>query len=211
MKNTKNKTTHSLRVLSIPAVIVAITLTLTLSLDKSKPIAPEVQNEPETVKLAALNLAPAETLPIVTTTTPQITTTEPNVTTTPPATTELPITTTTPPATTLPASTMTTPPITTTAATTTTTPSQPAMPDGAQGINEDGNYYKIEDGQKYVWNPVVGWCFDNGPGTVTIMDAKSDGHRFFIEPDGRLNLGKVVTPDGEVISYEEYQKIREAR
>jgi len=102
------------------------------------------------------------------------------------------------------------PPVTTTAATTTKIPPQPAMPDGAQGINEDGNYYKIEGEQRYVWNPVVGWCCDNRPGTVTIMDAKSDGHKFYVEPDGRINIGKVVTPDGDVISREEYQKIRES-
>jgi hypothetical protein len=45
-------------------------------------------------------------------------------------------------------------------------------------------------------------------GIVTIMDAQSDGHRFYREPDGTVNLGKVITPDGDIISYEEYQRRR---
>jgi len=72
MKNTKNKTKLFLRVFSILAVIVAITLTLTLSLNKLKPIELEAQNEPQMVKLTVSNPSPAETTPLVTTTTPQL-------------------------------------------------------------------------------------------------------------------------------------------
>jgi hypothetical protein len=84
------------------------------------------------------------------------------------------------------------------------------MPVGAQW-KENGEYFKMEGEQKYVWHSVVGWCKTGGIGTVTIMDVQSDGYKFYIEPDGRVNLGKVVTPNGDVISYEEYKIIRDSR
>jgi hypothetical protein len=70
---------------------------------------------------------------------------------------------------------------------------------------------KVVDGKKYVWHPVLGWGEDNGSGTVTVMDVESGGYSYYIEPDGSVNLGKVITPNGSVISYDEYLKIREAR
>jgi len=189
----KNKKYLFVGTISVLLAIIAIMVVLVPVCNETQlSTLPEVQAEPESLNLVTPNPIPAETTLLVTTTAPIITITSPITITEPPVTT-------------------TTPLATTTAVTTPTTPPQPAMPDGAQGINEDGNYYKIEDGQKYVWNPVVGWCCDNGPGTVTIMDAKSDGHSFYVEPDGRINLGKVVTPDGEVISYEEYRIIKEVR
>jgi hypothetical protein len=82
----------------------------------------------------------------------------------------------------------------------------PPKPDEVHGTDEHGNLYKVVDGQKYVWHDILGWGLDNGMGTVTIMDAQSDGHRFFTEPCGTVNLSKIVTPTGEIISYEEYQR-----
>jgi hypothetical protein len=52
---------------------------------------------------------------------------------------------------------------------------------------------------------------DDGSGEVTIMDVQSDGHRLYWEQNDKVNLDKIITPDGSVISYEEYQKIRAAR
>jgi hypothetical protein len=69
------------------------------------------------------------------------------------------------------------------------------MPEGAQWA-EDGQYYKIEDEQKYIWDNVLGWGRDNGKGTVTIMDAQTSGYRFVIEPCGTVNLSKLIAPDG---------------
>jgi hypothetical protein len=82
------------------------------------------------------------------------------------------------------------------------------MPEGAQW-EENGQYYKIEDEQKYIWDNVLGWGRDNGTGTVTIMDAQTSGYRFFIEPCGTVNLSKLIAPDGSIIFYEEYQIFRE--
>jgi hypothetical protein len=82
----------------------------------------------------------------------------------------------------------------------------PPKPDEVHGTDEYGNLYKVVDGQKYVWHDILGWGEDNGMGTVTIMDAQSDGHRFFVEPCGTVNLSKIITPSGEIISYEEYQR-----
>jgi hypothetical protein len=87
----------------------------------------------------------------------------------------------------------------------------PGMPEDAQGTDSIGNFFKIEDGQRYVWNSVLGWCPDYGSGTVTVMDVQSDGYSFYIEPDGTVNLGKVVAPNGSIITFEEYQRIRESR
>jgi hypothetical protein len=86
------------------------------------------------------------------------------------------------------------------------TPPPGNMPEDTQGTDEYGNIYKIEDGQKYVWDDVLGWGRDNGRGTVTIMDAQTSGYRFFVGPCGIINLSKIVTPTGEIISYEEYQR-----
>jgi len=139
-------------------------------------------------------------------TTPFVTTTTLPATTTPPlAITTSPATTTTSPVTTLSVTTPTSP--TSATMVTTTPPITTAPPIGEQRPSET----TFIDGQKYVWNPVLGWCPDYGPGTVTIMDVESDGHSFFVEPDGSVNLGKIVTPDGNVISYEEYQQIKESR
>jgi hypothetical protein len=65
--------------------------------------------------------------------------------------------------------------------------------------------------QKYRWHEILGWIKTGRAGTVTVMDVQSDGYRLFIEPDGRVNLGKVVTPDGDIITYEEYKIIRDSR
>ncbi|MCL1831738.1 MAG: hypothetical protein FWG45_02355 [Oscillospiraceae bacterium] len=93
----------------------------------------------------------------------------------------------------------------------TTPPQTDGMPEGAQGIDSNGWYYRIENGQKYVWHPVLGWGEDNGSGEVTIMDVESDGHRFYTDPDGNVRLDRVVTPSGEVITYEEYEAWRNSR
>jgi len=34
------------------------------------------------------------------------------------------------------------------------------------------------DGQKYVWDPVIGWIRSSGDGRVDIMDVESDGERY---------------------------------
>jgi len=86
----------------------------------------------------------------------------------------------------------------------------PPKPDGTQWI-DDGQHFKIVDEQMYVWHDVVGWCETGGIGTVTIMDVQSDGHMFYVEPDGKVNLSKIITPNGDIISYEEYKIIRESR
>jgi hypothetical protein len=90
-------------------------------------------------------------------------------------------------------------------------PSLSGTPEDAQGTDSDGYFFKVEDGQRYIWNTVVGWCRDDGPGEVTYMDVRSDGYRFYREPDGTVNLDKIITPDGSVISFDEYRKIRAAR
>jgi hypothetical protein len=77
------------------------------------------------------------------------------------------------------------------------------MPGGTQWI-EDGVHFKMEGEQKYRWHEILGWIETGREGIVTVMDVQSDGHKFYVEPDGSVNLGKVITPDGEVISYEEY-------
>jgi hypothetical protein len=86
----------------------------------------------------------------------------------------------------------------------------PLKPVGAKWI-EVGVHFKMEGEQKYLWHDVLGWVKTGGVGTVTVMDVQSDGHRFYREPDGTVNLGKVITPDGGIISYEEYQIIKESR
>jgi hypothetical protein len=164
----------------------------------------EVQTEPKPINFEVLK--PVETSLLVITTTLLVTTTEPPIITTtpliipsePPVTTLLPVTA-------IPITTTTSPPIIIT-----TTPS-PQMPGDAQGTDPDGYFFKVEDGQRYVWNHVVGWCRDDGPGEITIMDVQSDGYRFYRESDGKVNLDKIITPDGSVISFEEYQIIRESR
>ena len=40
------------------------------------------------------------------------------------------------------------------------------------------NATKIIDGQKNVWDPVLGWIPDYGEGTVIIMDVESDGEMY---------------------------------
>jgi hypothetical protein len=87
----------------------------------------------------------------------------------------------------------------------------PGMPEDAQGTDSNGNYIKVEDGERFIWDNVLGWGRDNGRGTVTIMDAQTSGYKFFIEPCGTVNLSKLIAPDGSIISYEEYQRIRESR
>jgi hypothetical protein len=85
----------------------------------------------------------------------------------------------------------------------------PPKPDGTQWI-ENGQHFKIVNEQMYVWHDILGWGKTGGAGTVTIMDAQSDGYKFYVEPDGRVNLGKVVTPAGDIISYEEYRQWKAA-
>jgi cytoskeletal protein RodZ len=95
-----------------------------------------------------------------------------------------------------------------------TTPKQPPAgnaPAGAQGIDKDGNHYKIENGQKYKWCSIFGWFVSNGPGEVTIMDVPPSGYKYYVEPDGSVNMGKLVTPDGDIITREEYDRIKESR
>jgi len=87
----------------------------------------------------------------------------------------------------------------------------PEMPEDAQGVNVQGSPFKIEGGQQYVWHTVLGWVETGRNGNVTIMDAESSGYRFYAEPDGRVNLDKVITPSGNVISYDEYLTIKESR
>jgi hypothetical protein len=204
MKNTKNNSKYLLKAFFILAIIVIITLALTLLRDESSP-SPESQIEQESINLTMPPPMSAETMPFVTTVAPPIISTEsPATNTTPLVTTTISPVTTTPPVTTT-----TTPPVTTTSTIITITTLQ--IPENAQGTDEYGFYYKIEDGQRYIWNHVVGWCRDDGPGEVTIMDVQSDGHRFYREPDGTVNLDKIITPDGSVISFDEYQRIRESR
>jgi hypothetical protein len=196
----KNKRKLFSTIFSVFTLVIAAVITL-MSVPGEMPPLSEPQIELDTPILES-----AETLPLVTSTTLLVTTTEPPIITTtpliitsePPVTTPLPVTA-------IPATTTTSPPIITTA-----TPS-PQMPGDAQGTDSDGYFFKVEDGQRYVWNHVVGWCRDDGPGEVTIMDVQSDGHRFYRESDGKVNLDKIITPDGSVISFDEYQIIRESR
>jgi hypothetical protein len=160
------------------------------------PVIAEVQNTAELIMLEVLNPVTVETFPLVTTTTPPITTTEPPVITTTPSITNAP-----PPVlTTVVTTTTTSPPITTTA--------QP-MPEGTQWV-EESLYFKMDGEQKYRWHEILGWIETGREGIVTVMDVQSDGHRFYIEPDGRVNIGKVVTPAGDIISYEEYRQWKAA-
>jgi len=85
------------------------------------------------------------------------------------------------------------------------------MPKDAQGVDEFGNIYRIEGKQKYVWDSVLGWGEDNGPGEVTIMDVVSDGHKFHTDSNGTVYLDKVLTPSGEVISWEEYNAWKDSQ
>lgn len=93
----------------------------------------------------------------------------------------------------------------------TTPPPTSGMPEGAQGVDENGWYFKREDGIKYVWHPVLGWGKDSEDGNTIIMEVESDGYSFYEEPDGSINLNKVVTPDGKIITYDEYKIIKESR
>jgi hypothetical protein len=174
--------------------VIAIASFLTFAPEEmSILVITDVQVEPEPINSIPPEISPPVTAaipPIITskalviTTTPLITTTEPSITTT-------------------------APPVTTTSTIITITTLQ--IPENAQGTDEYGFYYKIEDGQRYIWNHVVGWCRDDGPGEVTIMNVQSDGYRFYRESDGTVNLDKIIAPDGSVISFDEYQRIRESR
>jgi hypothetical protein len=53
----------------------------------------------------------------------------------------------------------------------------PGMPEGAQGIDGNGRYYKIENGQRYVWNNALGWVRSSGDSHVIIMDVEDFGDR----------------------------------
>ncbi|MCL1831325.1 MAG: hypothetical protein FWG45_00265 [Oscillospiraceae bacterium] len=94
------------------------------------------------------------------------------------------------------------------AARTTPPPTKQETPDGVQY----GDIVRNENGQRYVWDPIIGiWILENGAGTVTIMDVQSDGHKFYTDSEGRVRLDKVVTPSGDVITYEEYEAWRNSR
>ncbi|MCL2637486.1 MAG: hypothetical protein FWD48_03865 [Oscillospiraceae bacterium] len=69
----------------------------------------------------------------------------------------------------------------------------------------------IIDGREYIWHPILGWVETGREGNVTVMDVECDGYYFFQEADGTVSLDKIVTPNGNVISLDEYQKIRESR
>jgi cytoskeletal protein RodZ len=79
--------------------------------------------------------------------------------------------------------------------------SQTAPPQNEQ--RPTGSATRI-DGQNHVWHPVLGWVESGGSGRVTVMEIKSDGHRFYTDSQGNIRLDMVVTPSGEVISYDEY-------
>jgi hypothetical protein len=181
------------------AAIIIFRIALVSKSDETPlPVIAEVQNAAEPIILEAPNTTLTETSPLVTTTTPPpATTTEPPVTTAPLVTTTPIITTTAPPVVIITAVASTIPPATTTAS--------PSMPDGTQWV-EDGRYFKMEGEQKYRWHEILGWIEAGREGVVTVMDVQSDGYKLYVEPDGRVNLGKVVTPDGDIISYEEYRQ-----
>lgn len=126
--------------------------------------------------------------------------------------TEPTTTSTTPEVTTVPSEATTT---TTPAPTQATTAAQPSnKPADAQGMGDEGYYYKYEGSIKYQWEyGPLGWQWINisTVGEVIEMQVKSaglEGYQFYQNPDtGAYNLDKVVTPDGKIISYEEYEKI----
>ncbi len=95
-------------------------------------------------------------------------------------------------------------------------------PSDATGIEKidylGGKYYtKYVGSTRYTWDFINGigwlWCEDGGPGGIEDnSDWESDelpGYLDFEEDDGTFNPDKVITPDGEVITREEYEALKE--
>lgn len=79
-----------------------------------------------------------------------------------------------------------------------------------------GKYYtKYVGSDRYIWDYIngFGWVWTQYNGTGGVVD-NSDwvdhhnipGYLTYMEPDGSLNPDKLISPDGEVISNEEYKK-----
>lgn len=197
----KKKDTILISTLSI--IVIGLAVTIFASLNNPSRVSAETA---ATVSEMTETEIPKETEPLrattaETTTTPEITTipetTTLEVTTTPEiaktkATTTTEITTTAE-ITTTPEATTTTTPVETqaTVATTvqvaiTTTTVAPNMPDGAQGTNEDGYYYKWDGTTLYLWeNSPLGWKwyeYENGVTAGTVIEVYIDerfiGYKF---------------------------------
>jgi hypothetical protein len=65
------------------------------------------------------------------------------------------------------------------------------------------------NGNEFVWMAnVKQWANADNDGKTTIMDVKSDGYKNPLTDTGAIDLSKVVTPKGKVISYERYLEIK---